>query len=355
MLDALKAIAAVIDKEILQDDFPAAIQPEFLRDAVKDYPCRGGKRLRPALLIWCCQLLGGDVSKAVPAAAAVEICHNWTLVHDDIIDNDAMRRGKPTAHTALAQYAVNKFAATADDSTKFGRDFAILAGDLQQGWAIHTLLKSATRGVSAEVTLALCSRMQKLANRELISGEAIDVELPYHSLHQITTGEVKNMLEKKTGALLRFCAEAGAAIALNCPDLSHPKIRELGDFAAAAGIAFQLRDDWLCIFGDAVEFGKPIGNDLSEAKPTILLLKALELLPVRDRAALLGFVGKSNFSATEIAQIRTLMRDSGAEKFVVDLADHLISDANTILARYPDGAAKQYLLELTSYMVNRTK
>jgi geranylgeranyl pyrophosphate synthase len=76
---------------------------------------------------------------------------------------------------------------------------------------------------------------------------------------------------------------------------------------------------------------------------------------VRDRAALLGFVGKSNFSATEIAQIRTLMRDSGAEKFVVDLADHLISDANTILARYPDGAAKQYLLELTSYMVNRTK
>jgi geranylgeranyl diphosphate synthase type I len=355
MLDALKSIAAVIDTEIQQDNFTAGIQPEFLRDAVRDYPCRGGKRLRPALLIWCCQLLGGDQTKALCAATATEIYHNWTLVHDDIIDNDSKRRGQPTTHTALTAYAAKHFATSGEDAVKFGRDFAILAGDLQHGWAINTLLKSTSHGVSAEVTLALCRRMQELANRELISGEALDVELPHRALQNITIAEVQNMLEKKTGALLRFCAESGAAIALSCADLSQPQIRRLGDFAAIAGIAFQLRDDWLGIFGNSEEFGKPIGNDLSESKPTILLLKSLELLAPSERAKLLSLIGRPQYSRAEIEQAGKMMRDCGGEDFVLKLAERLRAEASAILMQYPDVPARRFLLDLTSYLVNRNK
>ena len=97
----LAAVASVIDELLENDDYPNIVQPEYLREAVRAYPCQGGKRLRPALLIWSCGLFGGNVEQAYNAAAAVEIYHNWTLVHDDIIDNDKVRRGAPTSHCFL--------------------------------------------------------------------------------------------------------------------------------------------------------------------------------------------------------------------------------------------------------------
>ena len=355
MLNELSNVSEQIDAEIANDDFPSSVLPEYLRQAVRDYPCRGGKRLRPALLLWSCGLLDGETDNAMPAAAAVEIYHNWTLVHDDIIDNDDIRRGVPTTHIQVAAHAVKYMGAGPAAANKFGRDFAMLAGDIQQGWAINMLLKSVARGVSVPVTLALCRRMQELANRELISGEALDVEFPLRGWRNIRTEEVMRMLYLKTGALLRFCAEAGAAIALNTHDFSDPAVAGLGEFASSAGVAFQLRDDWLGMFGNFEKFGKSIGADLSEAKPTALLLKTFELLEEPERKILESLIGLPEYTAVQIETVQQLMRDSGAEKYVLAQSAELCAKARSILEDFDDNRYRRLLLELNDYLVSREK
>ncbi len=355
MIDELKKVAALIDDVIAVDDFPHKIQPDFLREAVRDYPGRGGKRLRPALLLWCCGLLGGNTESAIPAAAAVEIFHNWTLVHDDIIDNDDVRRGEPTTHASLRSYSAEKYHLTKSEADKFGSDFAILAGDLQQAWANHMMLKSVDVGVSAELTINLVKRMQSFVNRELISGEALDVEFPFIGPAALTEAQIDEMLYLKTGVLLRFCAETGAMIALNAVDGTSPEIKAVGEFAAAAGVAFQYRDDWLGIYGDFSEFGKPICSDLAEAKPTLLLVKALELLDSDGRKELLSLLKLDSYSNEIIARARKLITDSGAEAYIVERAAALAAKAEAELEKLPDNQYRKLLKELLTYLIERNK
>ncbi|MFA7230969.1 MAG: polyprenyl synthetase family protein [Victivallaceae bacterium] len=355
MLDGLDKIAAQINQVIINDNFPDTIKPAYLRGAVMDYPARGGKRLRPALVMWSCGLLGGKPEDAVYPAAAVEIYHNWTLVHDDIIDNDEVRRGLATTHCEIAGYSREKFLVEGDKSEKFGRDLAILAGDIQQGWAVNMLLKAVEHGVSAPVVLSLSRRLQELVNRELISGEALDVEFPLRGWRSVTADEVIDMLAMKTGALLRFCAEAGGAIALDCADLNRPEIINLGEFACAAGVAFQLRDDWLGVFGDFEKLGKSIGADLTEAKPTILLLKTFEMIGQEEREELNALIGMVEYSRPAIERVRELMRQSGAEKFVLDKSNEFADKARTILKSFPGNKYRKLLLEFIDFLVTREK
>ncbi|MCP3967028.1 MAG: polyprenyl synthetase family protein [Lentisphaerae bacterium] len=355
MLNELKNTAAKINEIILNDDFPSIIEPKYLRGTVIDYPGRGGKRLRPALLTWCCGLLGGDPQKALYPAVAVEIYHNWTLVHDDIIDDDDVRRGLPSAHASLTKYARDNFRNLRFGAEKFGRDFAILAGDIQQGWAANMMLKAADNGMSPEVTIALSRRMQELVTRELISGEALDVEFPMRGLKNVTSREVLDMLYLKTGALLRFCAEAGAAIALDSTDFNSPEIRRLGDFASTAGIAFQLRDDWLGVFGNFSKFGKSLGSDLAEEKLTLMLMKAYESLDADKKYKLMNLLGLESYTMDVIEEARELFIMSGAEKYIRQKADHLAEEAKTILEKFPDNEYRGWLSELTDYLVHRDK
>ena len=188
-----------IQQFLEQDTFPEQIYPLELRKAVKDYPLQGGKRLRPALLLWACGMMGGDPEKALPAAAAVEIYHNWTLVHDDIIDCDDIRRGNPSTHIQLKNDLRNTYQLQNDElCQKYGRDLAILAGDIQQGWACNAMLQLSQRGVSANVVLALVQRMQESLNRELISGEAIDVVFALRKPESVSPDEIFKMISGKT-------------------------------------------------------------------------------------------------------------------------------------------------------------
>lgn len=351
--EELKKVAASIDAIITHDDFPDTIEPDFLRDAVIDYPARGGKRLRPALLLWCCGAVGGDPQKAMAAAAAVEIFHNWTLVHDDIIDDDDFRRGQPTTHARLRDLAIERYAATALPAEKFGRDFAILTGDLQQAWANRMLLRSLEHGLEPRLILMLCRRMQDMVNRELISGEALDVEFPWIGPEKLAVENINRMLYLKTGVLLRYCAETGAIIGLGDIDGHHEQIRWLGEFAAAAGIAFQYRDDWLGIFGNEKEFGKPVGSDLAEAKPTVLLVTALNRLNESGRRELLGCLRRPEYPPELLEQVRQLLRESGAEELVLTEARRLTVEAAAKLNRLPDSPYRRLLHGLLEYLIDR--
>ncbi|MCK4982085.1 MAG: polyprenyl synthetase family protein [Victivallaceae bacterium] len=353
MLNELKNVASRINDLIVNDDFPATVEPQYLRATVMDYPSRGGKRLRPALLLWCCGLLGGNIDTALYPAMAAELFHNWTLVHDDIIDEDRMRRGQLTTHESLRLFARDTFDGGDLAADKFGQNFAILAGDIQQGWALNTILKSAQHGLSTELSLALGQRLLKLGSCQLISGEALDVEFPMRNWQNISCEEVLHMLELKTGALLRFCAEAGAAIALNTCDFERKEVKMLGDFAAAAGIAFQLRDDWLGIFGDFDKLGKEIASDLASEKPTILLLKTFENLKPELQLHLAGMLGLDEYDKDIIKQVQTLMRECGSEAYVREKAEKLTEQAKEILHQFPDNKYRSFLLELTSFLINR--
>jgi len=350
----LHKTAARIDRIIRNDDFPDRILPAYLRDAVIDYPSRGGKRLRPAITLWSCGLLGGKPASAKFAAAAVEIYHNWTLVHDDIIDNDKMRRGRPSAHFMIQKIAMRKFKMKPEDALAYGKNFAILAGDIQQGWAADMLLKSVRAGVSPELTIHLSRQLHELVNRQLISGEALDIEMPLHKFENLTPSKIETMLEMKTGVLLRYCAETGAIIGLGSAKFANDsRIRKLGEFASIAGKAFQLKDDWLGIFGNEKKFGKPIGSDLTDRKPTLLIYLTWKYSDRNGRKRLSNLLGRPSYSAKELELVRKMVRESGAEAEVLQKAGNLANSAKRILLDFPDNKYRRLLLELADFLTGR--
>jgi len=355
MQEHLKKVSAAIDRLLASDRYPETVRPEYLHTAVLDYPQNGGKRLRPAILTWCCRLLGGKESAALYPAAAVEVFHNWTLVHDDIIDQDAVRRNRPTCHVALANETRGRFGLESEAAARTGRDFAILAGDLQQGWANHLMLCATDHGVSAKVVVGVMRRFQELANRELICGEALDVEFALRKLETIGLDEVREMLRGKTGALLRFCAEAGAMIALETDDPETPEVRKLGDFADAAGIAFQLRDDYLGIFGRGEQLGKAIGGDLREGKATGLLLTALRMASEGERQRLFRLLGRREYTPQDLDAVRRIMTDCGAAAAIEAEETELADRAKALLKEFPANVHRKCLLELVDYMITREK
>ncbi len=352
MKNALAQIALQVEKVLETDEFPSSISPNFLKLATSDYPNRGGKRLRPALLIWSSQLLGGSFEQALYPACAVEVFHNWTLVHDDIIDQDSFRRNVPTCHKQLEKVGEQEFNLNQNQQERFGREFAILTGDLQQGWANSLLLRANRFGASAELILAINLRLQEFVNRMLIVGEALDVEFSYRSIESITPAEVERMYELKTGVLLQFCAETGAMLATNDVTRSNPYTIALGEMAMAAAVAFQIKDDYLGIFGDAT-FGKPIGGDLSCSKATLLLLHAMGNLPTTSRNELTNLLGKTHYSNEELAKARQLFVDSGAVKSVCQRMDELTNIAQSRLETLPINIYKEYIQEFINFLCVR--
>lgn len=339
----LAAVGREVETILRNDEFPNRVRPAELADAVRDYPLRGGKRLRPALLTWCCELAGGDFSRARFAAAAVEVWHNWTLVHDDIIDRDEVRRGAPTCHVTLRKLG----------SERLGIDFAILCGDLQQAWANHLLMRSIESGVPPALVIAISRKLQALAGADLISGEAVDTLLPERPLEAIAPGEAIAMIRGKTGALLQFAAETGAMIGLDRSD--DPRIARLGEGAMELGIAFQLRDDHLGIFGDLKTFGKPIGADLRERKATPLLLSALRMATPTARTELLKLLGRDHYSEADLELARTIFTVSGAAAENQQEIRRRSDRAAAMLTEFPDSPARERLLALFSALTGRDK
>ena len=351
--DALRKVASEVTAVLSADPFPSAIYPECLRSAVRSYPLRGGKRIRPALVLWSCGLFGGDVKSAMNAAAAVEIYHSWTLVHDDIIDEDDVRRGCPTAHVELTAHAASAYKRSPECCAKFGRDMAILAGDIQQAWSIDLFMRSVESGCDPMLVMELTRRLQDTVNRGLISGEALDVELPMRALDRVSREEILKTITGKTVCLLQFCLQTGGAIALKNADLNRPELRTLGDYAAAMGTAFQLRDDYLGIFGDLKTFGKPLGSDFQEGKPTLMFHDALHSLPEAGRRELLALTGLPEYPAETIEKIRALLQESGAAERSLNEISRYTETAMQCLNALPDNSYRQLLTDLTAYMLRR--
>src|SRR5690242_17837432 len=179
-------------------------QPEDRHEAIYSYIGRRGKALRPVVLLLSCGAVGGDANQARPAAAAVEVFHTWTLVHDDIIDRDDTRRGSPTVHAQYRAHAANIHHLDAETAGHYGQAVAILAGDLQQSWAYALLGVLSQRGVAPEVVLDTIQRMANWLTPSLLEGEMLDVQYSLTPFEALSEEQVLNMLTKKTGALLEY-------------------------------------------------------------------------------------------------------------------------------------------------------
>jgi geranylgeranyl diphosphate synthase type I len=352
LFEALKEREALILETFKRKQYQNSFQPEPLRQAVYSYLLRPAKRFRPGVLLFSCGAVGGAEQQALPAAAAVEVYHTWTLVHDDLIDNDPKRRGLPTVHEEFRLQAL-KWGYTGPEAADLGRDIAILAGDLQHAWAVRLLADTVALGVPALVVLDLIRRMEADLTNGLVEGEALDVIYAKRELGELTEAEVLRMLELKTGVLYEYAAIAGAAIGLGQTAAEQSLIRSMGRFARSCGTAFQLQDDILGITGDEKLLGKAVDSDLREGKRTVIILHAFAQASAPERKFIKACLGNPAATPAELARLKQMLHEAGSLAYTRQLAETIVTQAVTEIATVPDSYYKQLLLTWSKYVVDR--
>jgi geranylgeranyl diphosphate synthase type I len=301
--------------------------PKKLYDAAGHLIIHGGKRLRPYMVIRSCQILGGKVSNAMLAASAVEMVHNFTLVHDDIMDNDDMRHGVPTVHK------------------KFGMPVAILAGDVLFSKAFQIITESK---LSANATTKLVSRLSK-ACVDVCEGQLLDVKMAEEKKIP-TQAEYITMISKKTAALFDVSCAMGAICATNKSN----DILNLSSFGRNLGIAFQITDDLIGVMGDPKVTKKPVGNDLREGKKSLPILMAIKLAKGKNKKIILKAFGNSKATRNDLNKAVGVIRSLGIEENVRKQALKYAEKAEKSLTRY-SGSAKTELIALLDFVVKRSE
>ncbi len=337
---------------ILDRRYAAHFQSADIHDAIYSYIKQRGKGLRPMLMMLCAGAVGGDERKAIPAAAAVEIFHTWTLVHDDIIDRDALRRGSPTVHTEFAARRT-QLGYTEADAAHYGTTVAILAGDVQQGWSYSLLAELAEEGVSPTVALYLIKYLSQTVETALVDGEMHDVQYSTMPVEQLSEADILEMLAKKTAVLYQFAARAGAVIGLDDPAAQPQIVAALARFAGDCGLAFQLQDDILGLTADEGKLGKPVGSDIRAGKRTLIVYHALRDASPQERALLLQILGNPTASPAQVAEATQYLVDCGAVAKVQSLARRYSEAAAAALAALPDNDYKRLLDTWGWYVVGR--
>jgi len=279
--DLLARIAAYTAK----NPFPGA--PRALYEPCDYMLTLGGKRLRPALLLMAYELFSDDVDRALPAAWAVELFHNFTLLHDDIMDAAPLRRGQPTVHT------------------RWNITTGILSGDVM---LIHAYRHLAAAG-SADLVADLVQIFNRVAV-EVCEGQQYDMN--FETQQHVQLAEYIRMIELKTAVLLGGALEMGA----RCADAPGADREHLYQFGRLAGIAFQIQDDLLDTYGDPAKFGKQVGGDILQNKKTFLVLKTLEMAPDADRADLMHWMHTGADEPGKVEAVRAIFDRNGIPALV---------------------------------------
>ena len=240
----------VINEALVAIEYPQ--QPESLYAPIRYELSLGGKRIRPVLLLMACELFGGDLNQAIKPAIGLEIFHNFTLLHDDVMDNSDLRRGQPTVHKVWSE------------------NHAILSGDTMQIMATQYMTQVAHRHMPAVMETFLKTAL------EICEGQQFDMD--FEERNDVTTEEYINMIRLKTAVLLGCALKIGAIIA----GAPIAQANSLYHFGENLGLAFQLQDDYLDVFGDPIIFGKNIGGDIVNEKKTFMLIEAQRLAQGKD-------------------------------------------------------------------------
>jgi geranylgeranyl diphosphate synthase, type II len=298
-------------------------EPRSLYEPVQYVLSGGGKRIRPLLVILSCEAVGGDVTEAMHAAVAIEILHNFTLVHDDIMDNASSRRGRATVHK------------------KWDNNIAILVGDELVALAYRELLKTQSPFIPRVADIFTEGVV------EVCEGQTFDKE--FESRKDVSLDEYLLMIGKKTGKMVSVASEIGAVIGGG----SEKEIRALTSYGTNIGKAFQIQDDLLDIIADEKEFGKTIGGDIVEGKKTYLLIQAYARARGADKKMLRSIITHGGTSRRNIPAVRDIYERWG----VIDMAKKAVAQniqrASLQLTHLKRSGAREMLAWFSEMLLNR--
>ncbi|MFZ2283119.1 MAG: polyprenyl synthetase family protein [Lutibacter sp.] len=275
----------------------------------------GGKRLRPVLTLMTCEIFNGDVQEAYDAALAIEIFHNFTLVHDDIMDSAPIRRGFETVHK------------------KWDVNTGILSGD-----AMLIIAYQCFENYEHVVYQKLLKLFSKTA-LEVCEGQQLDVD--FESRNDVTIPRYLKMITYKTSVLLATAMKMGAIIA----KVDDDEAELIYDFGLNLGIAFQLQDDYLDTFGDEALFGKQIGGDIAENKKTFLYLKAIEVCAIADKQKLMNLYAAETNSENKLKEVTQIFESSHIPEITIQEIEKYTNKSFEILEKLSISDEKKAILK----------
>jgi geranylgeranyl diphosphate synthase type I len=315
--EELQKRAKLVDESIPK--FLPITPPDELYHAMRHLLDAGGKRLRPSALLLAAEAVGGKPENVLPAAVAIELVHNFTLIHDDIMDEADLRRGLATVHK------------------KWGVPRAIIAGDALYSKAFEIL--SCTRSEPARLVESL-ELMSKTCT-DICEGQWMDMN--FATRKDVTEEEYMRMVEKKTAVLFATAVKIGATLSGANNDIA----RGLWDFGRMAGVGFQIYDDVIDLITPEEILGKAQGGDIIEGKRTLIVIHAL------SKGVTIDALGKSNATRSEVSAALTSLKESGSIDYAMNKALNFVDEGKSALKILPDSEAKKILIGLADYMIER--
>lgn len=309
------------------ENLPYPAQPAHLYEPISYTMALGGKRIRPVLVLMACEAVGGDIEKAIMPAVGLEMYHNFTLLHDDVMDKADIRRGKPTVHVKW------------DDNT------AILSGD--------AMLTMATQLI-ARADAAVMPQVMELFNRtamEIYEGQQYDMD--FESRGDVTVEEYIDMIRLKTSVLLGCACKMGALIG-GADEATAQRFYEIGE---NLGLAFQLQDDMLDVWGDEATFGKAIGGDIMNNKKTFLLINACQRATDDNRIELALWLNTENASrAVKVPAVTAIYERLGLKELSeAEIAKYNDKAMAAVFETAVEEPAKKAFIDLISRLVKRDR
>lgn len=302
-------------------------EPKELVEPITYILSLGGKRIRPVLLLMGCELFGGKAEDALPAALAIEVFHNFTLLHDDIMDKADIRRGKPCVHK------------------KWNENVAILSGDAMTILAYQFLAKTPSPRL-----VELWTEFNKVAI-EVCQGQQYDMN--FETQASVSMDEYMEMIKLKTSVMLAGALKMGAIIG----GASKEDAEHIYQFGLKIGLAFQIQDDLLDLYADQEKFGKKIGGDIRENKKTYLLIRALELASSSQKQDLLNYFSQTDLSLeVKVQKIKAIYDELQIKRECQELIRALVEQGEQSLKAIQVSAAdKQTLSSLSFSLMEREK
>ena len=285
----------------------------------------GGKRLRPILTLMTCDIFNGNVKESYDAALAIEVFHNFTLIHDDIMDSAPIRRGEATVHK------------------KWDINTGILSGDAMMILAYQCL------GNYEPVIFKKLMQLFNATALEVCEGQQYDMD--FEIRNNVSIAGYLKMITYKTAVLVAAAMKMGAIIA----NVNDEEAEAMYNFGLNLGIAFQLQDDYLDTFGDAALFGKQIGGDINENKKTFLFLKTLEICNVEDKDKLLSLYNSKDINQNKVSVVTLLFEKNQIPKITIKEIEFYTNKAFIILEKLSISEEKKLILKNFGLsLMNRT-
>jgi geranylgeranyl diphosphate synthase type I len=327
LVENLEKYSISVNKEI--NSFLSNISPSNLKEASIYLTESRGKMLRPALSIISCEAFGGSQKNSIKTAAAIELIHTFSLIHDDIMDDDDVRRSKPSVHKV------------------WDENIAILAGDTLFSKAFE-LISSTKDDISSIEYIHQTIATVADACVKICEGQAAD--MGFEKNFNVKEEDYLEMIFKKTGALIAAATKSGAIMA----GANQKEIDAIYEYGKFIGLAFQIQDDYLDLVADEEKLGKPVGSDIVEGKMTIIILHALKNGSLEDKEKLIDIL-KSDSSKDEIILAMDILNKYNSLQYASDLAQKYVVDAKKLLNILDDSPYKQLLISIADYVINREK